>query len=324
VLFYLSDVSLSIAEVYFQVAVYPVIVTVIIMAVVYGYLLSIGKAKMDYPPHDDVHWKSYRATYYILLSSMILGAIMVSFAPLMPCFVRLVNGSSCFGDDPDGPNRQSRFIIASNYVVATFFSWILIAAWIFWLNHFTYLNLRAMGIVVKGDIITGANMDTWCKETGLFLKMVNSSFNELMGLFVALLLVAGLASLLAAISSLTRFRTDDTGPWLQFVIFTCGADLGCLAMLWCCTGLESELSHEIGRISGLVASMSGEGGHFDEVSFLTMRCQQWDSKYKGVSFLGVNLSAGQLKGYMLLLITQPILALVQTAWNYAVANFGIN
>jgi len=255
---------------------------------------------------------------------MILGAIMVSFAPLMPCFVRLQSdpAQACFGNDPDGPNRQTRFIIASNYVVATFFSWVLLAAWIFWLNHFTNLNLRAMSIVIKGDITAG-KMDVWCRETTDFLKIVNTSFNNLMSLFVTLLLVAGFASILATISSLTRFRTVNTGSWLQFVIFTCGADLGCLAMLWSCTGLESELSKEIGRISGIVNAMPGEGGHFEEISHLTLRCTQWSSKYKGVSFLGIDLSAGQLKGYVLLLLTQPILALCQNAWDFAIANFGV-
>jgi len=144
-----------------------------------------------------------------------------------------------------------------------------------------------------------------------------------MGLFVTLLLIAAAASVLAALSSLTRFRTVNTGSWLQFVIFTCGADVGCLAMLWTCTALESELSREIGRIGGLVSTMSGENGRYDEVAHLTMRVGQWQARYKGVSFLGIDLSAGQLKGYVLLLITQPILALVQSAWDFAIANFGL-
>jgi len=190
-----------------------------------------------------------------------------------------------------------------------------------------------------------------------------------MGLFITLLLIAAAASVLAALSSLTRFRIVNTGAWLQFVIFTCGADLGCLSMLWSCTGLESELSREVGRISGIAASMSGvvvqkkvkkeeakkdgaeakkdgaeakkdgteakkdgpeakedeteEVVRFDEVAHLSLRCQQWSSRYKGVSFLGVDLSAGQLKGYILLLLTQPVLALVQNAWDFAIANFGI-
>jgi len=180
-----------------------------------------------------------------------------------------------------------------------------------------------MSIVVKGDVTAG-KLDVWCKDVSDFLKIVNTSFNELMGLFITLLLIAAFGSILATLSSLTTFRIVNTGSWLQFVIFTCGADLGCLAMLWSCTGLESELSKEIGRISGIVASMPGEGGHFEEVAHLTLRCTQWSSKYKGVSFLGVDISSGQLKGYVLLLATQPILALCQNAWNYAVANFGVN
>jgi len=267
-------------------------------------------------------WKKYRVTYYILAVCMIFGAIMISFAPLMPCFVRMVNGASCFGNDPDGPNRQTRFIIASNYVVATLFSWVLLTAWLFWLDHFSRLNVQAMSIRIAPPL-TGLKMDVWCKDASEFLKTVNSSFNELMALFITLLLTAGLASILAALSSLTRFRIVNTGAWLQFVIFTCGADLGCLAMLWTCTGLESELSQECGRIGAMASAMSGEGGHYDEVAYLTMRNQQWSNRYKGVSFLGFDLSAGQLKGYILLLITQPVLALVQSAWDFAIANFGI-
>jgi len=295
---------------------------VVILAVVYGNLVLSGKANMDYPPYDRVNWKTYKSTYYVLMGSMIFGSIMISFAPLMPCFVRMANDASCFGDNPEGPNRHAKFVIASNYVVATFFSWVLVAAWIFWLNHFTNLNLRAMNIVIKGDI-NAAKMDVWAKEANEFLRIVNTSFNELMGLFVTLLLIAACASVLAALSSLTRFRIVNTGSWLQFVIFTCGADVGCLGMLWSCTGLESELSREVGRIGGMVSSLSGEGGRYDEVAHLTMRVQQWSGRYKGVSFLGIDLSAGQLKGYVLLLITQPILALIQSAWDFAIANFGI-
>jgi hypothetical protein len=321
-LFYLADVPLSIAEVYFQVAVYPLVVTVVSLAVVYGSLLMTGKAKMDYPTYDPAHWKSYKVTYYVLMAAMIFGGIMVSFAPLMPCFVRMERGESCFGHSPEGPNRHTRFVIASNYVVATLFSWVLVAAWIFWLNHFTILNLRSMAITVKGEL-NSAKLDIWAKEAGDFLRLVNTSFNALMGLFVTLLLIAACASGLAAISSLTRFRIVNTGSWLQFVIFTCGADVGCLAMLWSCTGLESQLSSEVGRLSGMVSVMSGEGGRYDEVAHLTMRLQQWGGRYKGVSFLGFNLSAGQLKGYILLLITQPILALIQSAWDFAIQNFSV-
>jgi len=180
-----------------------------------------------------------------------------------------------------------------------------------------------MALKVEGDL-TSAKLDAWGKEVNAFLTSVNSSFNNLMALFVTLLVVAALASVLSALSSITRFRVTNQGSWLQFVIFTCGADLGCLCMLWSCTGLEGSLNSEVGKLNGKVASMCGnvDGHTYDEISYLTLRLGQW-SRYKGVSFLGINLSAGQLKAYIVLLITQPIMALLQEAWNWAVANFGL-
>jgi len=174
-----------------------------------------------------------------------------------------------------------------------------------------------------GCKLTPAKVDKWAKDLSDYLDLLRNNFSNLLGLFVLLLIMAAISSVLTALSSLTAFQDNSPGPWLQFVVFTSGIDLGCVCMLWAVSNIEEQLSSESGRIGGIINNLPGsEKGNYIELSYMHVKMDYWNGRYKGVSILGIDLTKNQLRIYIGMLLSQPIAALIQAAWNWGLSVFG--